>query len=274
MVWKSRVIATTTRAAAPSIDAVQEFKVVTSANAPEFGRAAGGTFYPECAGSNAMHGSLSGVDRPAATAERDYFATADSGPEATHLRCNARGAGAPESDVLFARTKVCGTRTSSRFWTPCHPATSCECCRMAMSFVASRRSCTRAGHSPSSIRIIAANQYPQQFAGNVIPAGRVSRAGLARSAAALSRPEPARHAVRATAGDNFSVNQAFTQHVDSADGRVDHAVRDADCLSVIYHLSTSTSTTGDRFAGAIPVGMGAGMAMPGDRLDSASHSCR
>jgi hypothetical protein len=56
----------------PSVDAVQEFKVVTSAYAAEFGRASGAVVLLETKpGGNAFHGSLYDFYRPNVTAARD-----------------------------------------------------------------------------------------------------------------------------------------------------------------------------------------------------------
>ena len=60
----------------PSVDSVQEFKIQTSAYAPEFGKAAGAVVTIQTkSGSNAFHGSLYEFFRPGATAARPFSFT-------------------------------------------------------------------------------------------------------------------------------------------------------------------------------------------------------
>ena len=63
----------------PSVDAMQEFKVVTSDYAPEFGRASGGAILLETkGGSNRFHGTVYEFFRPNNTAASSYaFAQSD-----------------------------------------------------------------------------------------------------------------------------------------------------------------------------------------------------
>jgi len=57
----------------PSVDAVEEFKVATSAYSAQFGRAAGGVISIQTkAGSNGWHGSAYEFYRPSVTAAEDY----------------------------------------------------------------------------------------------------------------------------------------------------------------------------------------------------------
>ena len=67
----------------PSPDALQEFKLVTSAYAPEFGRASGGSVIVQTkSGANEYHGSALFFYRPTATAANNPFSAAGTTPSA------------------------------------------------------------------------------------------------------------------------------------------------------------------------------------------------
>ena len=67
----------------PSLDALQEFKVVTSTYAPEFGRASGGAVLMQTkSGTNVYHGSAYFFYRPTDTAANNPFSAAGSHPVA------------------------------------------------------------------------------------------------------------------------------------------------------------------------------------------------
>jgi hypothetical protein len=255
----------------PSIDAVQEFKVVTSAYAPEFGRAAGGVVAIQTrSGSNQLHGSLSEFYRPQSTAARSFFATADPGLNQHNFAGTLGGPVRRNRTFFFAAYE--GQRHQNRFsYLDSVPPRDQIRVRPNGDVDLSRFV------DPSTGRMIpifdpdffAANQVPQQFPGNVIPAGRVSRAGLA----VLQQLFPAPNQPGTLNGwlNNFGVNQDFAQHVNTGDTRIDHAFSDRDRLAIVYHVSTFESDTGDRFAGAIPID-GGGDGDVGDRVESTSHS--
>ena len=72
----------------PSVDAVEEFKAVTSSYAPEFGRAAGGVIAIQIkSGANKFHGSAYEFVRTNATTARTFFA-----PEPSQLKQHNFGA--------------------------------------------------------------------------------------------------------------------------------------------------------------------------------------
>jgi hypothetical protein len=74
----------------PSPDAIQEFKIVTSTYAPEFGRASGGSILIQTkAGTNNVHGSGFFFYRPTATAANNEFAVPGSSP--TYVQKNYGG---------------------------------------------------------------------------------------------------------------------------------------------------------------------------------------
>lgn len=104
----------------PSPDAIQEFKLVTSTYAPEFGRASGGAVLIQTkSGTNNIHGSGFFFYRPTATAANNNFAAAGSKP--TTVRKNYGGTiGGPikkDKAFLFLAYEGYKDTSSSSFFT-------------------------------------------------------------------------------------------------------------------------------------------------------------
>jgi hypothetical protein len=255
----------------PSIDAVQEFKVVTSAYAPEFGRAAGGVVAIQTrSGSNKVHGSLSDFYRPRSTAARSFFATAESGLHQQNFGGTLGGPVRRNRTFFFAAYEGLRHRDQFSYLDSVPPRDQVRVLPNGDVDLSRLVDPVTGGMIPIfDPDFFAANQVAQRFPGNVIPAARVSPAGLA----VLQQLFPAPNQPGTLNGwlNNFGVNQQFRQHIDTVDGRIDHALRDADRLAVVYHVSAFDSTTADRFAGAIPI-EGGGDGDAGDRVESASHS--
>jgi hypothetical protein len=165
----------------PSIDAVQEFKVVTSAYAPEFGRAAGGVVTIQTrSGSNELHGSVSEFYRPQGTAARSFFST--ESPSLNHHNFGGTLGGPVRRNRTFFFAAYEGQRHQNRFaYLDSVPP------RNQMRVLPNGDVDLSGLIDPNTGRMIpifdpayfAANLTAQQFPGNIIPAGRVSRAGLA-----------------------------------------------------------------------------------------------
>lgn len=255
----------------PSIDAVQEFKIATSAYAPEFGRAAGGVIAIQTrSGTNEIHGSLSEFYRPKQTAARSFFSTEE--PALNHHNFGGTIGGPVRRTRTFFFAAYEGSRHKNRFaYLESVPP------RDQIRILPNGDVDLSGLVDPVTGRMIpifdpayfAINFVPQQFPGNIIPASRVSPAGLAVLRQLF--PAPNRPGTNNGWLSNFAVNQAFAQDVDTFDGRLDHVVRDSDRLAVVSHSSAAESTTGDRFAGAIPI-EGGGDADSGDRTESWNHS--
>jgi hypothetical protein len=255
----------------PSLDAVQEFKIVTSAYAPEFGRAAGGVVAIQTrSGANAFRGTASEFFRPTAMAARSFFSTEK--PRLKQHNFGGTLGGPLRQNRTFFFGAYEGIRHKDRYsYLDSVPP------RDQIRVLQNGDVDLSGLVDPFTGQMVpvfdpaayAANFVAQPFPGNVIPADRVSPAGLA----VLQRLFPAPNRPGTNNGwlNNFAVNQSFAQDFDTFDGRVDHAVRDGDRLSVIYHLSTQQSTTADRFAGVIPI-EGGGSGDSGERIESANHS--
>jgi Carboxypeptidase regulatory-like domain/TonB dependent receptor len=254
----------------PSIDAVQEFKVVTSAYMPEFGRAAGGVIAIQTrSGANELHGGASEFYRPKETAAKPFFAT--ERPRLKQHNFAGTLGGPIRRDHTFFFGSYEGVRLSNTFgYLDSVPPQN------QIRFLANGGVDLSGLRDPNTGQMIpifdpeffATNFYAQQFPGNVIPAARVSPAGRA----VLQRlfPQPNRPGLLNGWFNNFAVNQRFGFDSDTADARVDHILRQNDRLSLVYHLSAFDSTTGDRFAGAIPV-EGGGDGDASDRIQSVNN---
>ena len=255
----------------PSVDAVQEFKVVTSAYAPEFGRAAGGVIAIQTrSGSNQLGGSVFEFYRPTETAARSFFSAEGPGLKQHIFGATAGGPLRRNRTFFFAAYE--GSRHDDRFaYLDSVPP------RDQIRVLPNGDVDLSGLVDPFTGRMIpifdpvdyATNFVPQQFPGNVIPANRISKAGL--SVLRQLFPAPNRPGEGNGWLNNYAVAQAFEQDIDTFDVRVDHAAGDSDRLSAIFHSSSALSTTGDRFSGAIPI-EGGGDADAGDHSDSANHS--
>lgn len=255
----------------PSLDAVQEFKVLTSAYAPEFGRASGGVIAIQTkSGSNDLHGSVYEFFRPNNTAARSFFSN-----EPSQLKQHNFG-GSVGGPVIKNRAFFFGSFEGFRL-------------RDAFSFVDSVPPIGQIRFLPNGdvdlsglVDPFTGNQIPifdpnfyaqnffaQQFPGNIIPANRVSPAGRAILQNFFPRPN-----LPGTFNgwfSNFRVNQRFRHDLNNIDARGDYSFSTTDNLSVVYHYAGFDALLGDRFAGAIPVD-GGGDADQGDKSDSTNQS--
>ena len=254
----------------PSVDAVEEFKVLTSGYAPEFGRASGGVISIQTkAGSNETHGSLYEFLRPHSTAARSFFS-----PKPAQLKQNNFG-GSLGAAISRNRTFLFGSYESVRL----RDAFSYLDTTVPKSMVrfdggAADLSGLQDPGTGNPIPVFdpdfyAENFYAQPFPNNAVPASRVSDAGRA----VYDNFFPAPNMTGTFNGwfSNFVVNQPFRFDSDTYDTRFDHLFSGNNHLSVVYHLRKFDSLLGDRFTGAIPVD-GGGDADAGDRIDTTNQS--
>ncbi|HWB83785.1 MAG TPA: TonB-dependent receptor [Bryobacteraceae bacterium] len=251
----------------PSVDSVEEFKVLTSAYPAEFGRASGAVIAVVTkSGSNQVHGSLYEFFRGAHTAARSFFSS-----DASPLQQHNFGAtlGGP---VKQNRTFLFGSYEGVRL-------------RNAFSFLDSVPPSSQIGYTSGGSVDLSALQDPLTgrqipifdpsayatsysalpFAGNLIPAARVSAAGEA----VLRNFFPATTLPGTLNGwfGNFISRQAYRYDSDTAGVRLDEILSVRDRLSLVYHYGSFISVLGDRFAGSIPVA-GGGDADYGDHENS------
>lgn len=87
----------------PSVDAVEEFKILTSSFAPEFGRAIGGVVAIQTrSGGNVFHGSLYEFLRNNLTTARTFFAAAPAALKQNNFGASAGGPAIHNRTFVFA----------------------------------------------------------------------------------------------------------------------------------------------------------------------------
>jgi hypothetical protein len=255
----------------PSVEAVEEFKALTSSYAAEFGRAAGGVIAIQTrAGGNQLHGSAYEFLRTSATTARTFFASSPAALQQNNFGASAGGPIARNRTFFFASYEGLRSRDTWSYLDTTIPAGMVH-------FLANGGVDLSALRDPLSGKQIPifdpafynANYYSQVFPGNVIPASRVSPAG----SKILQRLFPAPNAPGVLNGwfSNFNVRQPYQFASDTFDARVDHVFSDRDRLSVTYDAVRYNSLAGDRFDGQIPI-PGGGSADSSDRSDSLNQS--
>ena len=245
----------------PSPDALQEFKLVTSAYAPEFGRASGGSVIVQTkSGSNDYHGSALFFYRPTATAANNPFSAPGTTPTLQQKIYGASIGGPIKRDKAFLFLNFEGNRLQT-----------------AYSYVASTPPVNQvkfdgAGdadlsglldpYSGNQIPIFDPvffnnNYYSEQFPGNIIPANRVSPAGKQILLNLFPQPE------NSSFFTNFDVQQSYTDNNNVANLRSDYAFSQKDRVYLTYDAEQGDTTTADPYAGHIPIA-GGGSADSGD----------
>lgn len=255
----------------PSVDAVEEFKMVTSGYAPEFGRSGGGVMAIETkSGSNEFHGDLFEFLRTNATTARTFFAAEPSGLKENDFGASLGGPIRKNRTFFFAAYEGRRQRDLFSYLDTTVPS---EMIRITPAGDVDL-SGLRDPYTGKQIPIFDpsfynTNYYSSPFPGNVIPANRVSPAGLH----VLQQLFPQSNAPGILNGwfNNFQVGQRYRFGSDVGDMRIDHSFSDRDRISATYDVLNFRSLTGDPFAGAIPIAGGGG-ADTADQTDSANHS--
>lgn len=236
----------------PSVDAMQEFKVVTSDYAPEFGRASGGAILLETKrGTNAFHGVAYEFFRPNNTAADSYAFSTSGVSHASQLKQHNFGAtiGGPlHRDKTFFFFSYEGSQVRNAFiYDTTIPTTD------QVSFLPDG-SADLSGlidpYSGSQIPIFdpyfyQSNYYMQQFEGNVIPSYYVSPAGKAILTQFFPKPNNSN-----TFYSNFTALQRMQSHSNTGNVRLDQVLSQKDRLSATYDISHYESLTGDPYAGS------------------------
>ncbi len=254
----------------PSVDSVEEFKILTSAYPAEFGRASGAVIAIETrSGSNRFHGSLYEFFRPNVTAARTFFAPVASPLKQHNFGGTAGGPVRRNRTFFFASYEEARIRTAYSFLDSVPPAGQIRFLPSGAVDLSGLKDPFTGNQVPIfDPEFYAANYYSSPFPGNVIPANRVSPAGKAVLQQLF--PSPAMPGIYNGWYSNFDSTQAYAYNSHTAGGRLDHVFSERDRLSAVYHFNAFDSTTGDRFAGHIPVA-GGGDADYGDQEDSRSQ---
>jgi hypothetical protein len=245
----------------PSPDALQEFKMVTSSYAPEFGRASGGSVLIQTkSGSNNYHGSAYFFYRPTATAANNPFTAAGTVPTLQQKIYGATIGGPLVRDKAFIFLSYEGNRqqTTNSYLGNTPPVNQ-------VSFDAAGDADLSQLTDPydgTQVPIFDPlffnnNYYSEQFPGNIIPANRVSPG--AKQILLNLFPQPKNNSFFT----NFPVNQTYTDDNNVGNLRVDYNFSQKDRAYLTYDAEQGDTVTGDPYAGAIPV-KGGGSGDSGD----------
>ena len=255
----------------PSVDSVQEFKIQTSAYAPEYGRSSGAVVTIQTqSGTNSFHGSLYEFFRPSITSARPFFATARPGIQQHNF--GGTVGGPIKKDKLFFFFSYEGIRSKNAFnyldsVPPIGQIKFLDNGDVDLSgLIDPLTGTTIPIFDPL---FLTTNYYVKQFPGNIIPADRVSAAGKA----ILLKLFPAATAVGTLNGwySNYPVSQAYRYDSNRYQTKVDYNFSDTDRLTVAYHLTPFNYVTGDRFAGNIPI-EGGGSTDSAEKSDTVNQS--
>ena len=233
----------------PSVDAVEEFKLVSSAYAPEFGRASGGVIAIQTrGGTNAFHGTAYEFFRPSFTSALSYFSQGQPSRLQQHNFGGTVG-GPIRHDKSFFFVSYEGSReknpSSQALTVPPGTITYLPNGDVDLSRVVD-------AVSGNVVPIFNPYTYngtaqPQQFPNNVIPAALVSPAG--RNVLQKLYPKPTLSGL----SQNFAGVQNSTTRGNNVDSRFDRTLSHRDSLSAIFHYSDNDTLNGDPYGNAIAV---------------------
>jgi hypothetical protein len=256
----------------PSVDSVQEFKVSTSSYNAEFGRSAGGVISIQTkAGTNGFHGSAYEFFRPDNLAARQY-AFGPPGPPSNLKQHNYGGTlGGPiKPNKAFFFVSYEGLVHHDLFTelasTPpiqmisVLPDGSVDLSRLEDPFTGN----VTPIFDPN-VAIACGGGCSKQFPGNIIPADRVSKAGLATLLNFF--PKPNLPGVHHGFFQNFQVHSPVRNSGRTGDGRFDLSLSSKDQLFAVYHYQDTNILVTDPYHGATLV-PGAGDADQANRQNT------
>lgn len=260
----------------PSVDSVQEFKVVTSAYNAEFGNAAGGVIAIQTkSGGNNFHGDAYEFFRPNFTAARPYAFGGGTEPASILKQHNFGGTiGGPiKKDHSFFFASYEGTRQKNAYTyldstIPFNLIKFPGDGSVDFSGLVDPLAGSNGGPPAGTIDPIfnPALTYASfgfapgvQFPGNVVPAysstgptgGMVSPAGL--NTLLNFFPKPNRAGIDNGWFENFSVFSPVSQTNNQVDSRFDQNIGANDKLYAVYHWGTGTQLVTDPYHGATVV---------------------
>jgi Carboxypeptidase regulatory-like domain/TonB dependent receptor/TonB-dependent Receptor Plug Domain len=253
----------------PSPDAVQEFKVVTSSYAPEFGRASGGSILIQTkSGSNAIHGSALFFYRPTATAANPALTPAGTPPALQQKIYGASIGGPIKKDKAFLFLNFEGNRQQNVFSyagnTP--PVNQVKFDGAGDADLSGLTDPFTGNEVPIfNPYFFENNYYTYQFPGNIIPANMVSPAG--KLILQNLYPVPQNNSFFT----NFAVHQAYTDNNNVANLRADYNLSQKDRVYLTYDAEQGDTSAADPYAGAIPIANG-GSGDSGDRTSFENNS--
>jgi hypothetical protein len=236
----------------PSVDALQEFKVVTAGYAPELGRASGGAILLETkAGGNQFHGTAYEFFRPSNTAAGSYEFSESDVSHASQLDQHNFGATVggrirKNRDFFFFSYEGIQLKDAANYETTVPTLDQ-------VSFLADGSADLSRLTDPftgSQIPIFdpyfyQSNYYAQQYSGNVIPAGVISPAGQTILTEMFPHPNNSNKFF-----NNYTVSQQIQSHGNTGNVRLDENLSPSDRLTLTYDIVQYENSTGDPYAGS------------------------
>jgi hypothetical protein len=260
----------------PSPDALQEFKMVTSTYAPEFGRASGGSVIIQTkSGSNDYHGSAYFFYRPTATAANPAVSPAGTYQTLVQKIYGATAGGPIIKDKAFIFLSYEGNRQQQTFPYPYNTPPVNQVVFAAngdADFSGMIDPYAGLPYGPPAGSVVPIfdpvffnnNYYAEQFPGNIIPANRISPAG--KKILQNLFPTP----VNDNFFDNFPEQQAYTNNNNVGNLRTDYTFSQKNRVFLTYDAEQGDTSTADPYAGAIPV-KGGGSGDSGDLTSFENH---
>jgi hypothetical protein len=280
----------------PSVDSVQEFKVITSSYDAEYGSAAGGIVQIQTkAGTNHFHGTAYEFWRPDFLTARPYSFGGLPEPASALTQHNFGGTfGGPViKNRSFFFVSYEGSRQNNAYTyldsTPPFglikqlPDGSIDLsglvdpnAGLASSFC-NDKPCPPAGSidpifDPATSYACFGGYpgcWPAVFSENIIPAGRVSKAGL--NTLLNFYPKPNLPGMRNGWFSNFSVYSPVNVNMNQVDARYDQVITQSDRLYAIYHWGGNDQLVTDPYWGHTVV-PGAGDADQANKQDDGAQS--
>src|SRR5580704_6390369 len=280
----------------PSVDSVQEFKVITSSYDAEYGNAAGGVVQIQTkAGTNKFHGDAYEFYRPNFLTARPYAFGGSKNPAPVLKQNNYGGTlGGPVfKDRSFFFGSYEGTRQTNAYTyldstipfglIKTQPDGSVDLSGLVDPNSGLPSSYCNGNPCPPADSIdpifdpaISYACYggypgclPQQFPGNIIPADRVSKAGY--NTLVNFYPKPNLTGMRNGWFSNYSVDSPVTSNSNQVDARYDQVLRQSDRLYAIYHWDGNNSLVTDPYWGHTVV-QGGGDADQANKQDDGAQS--
>ena len=248
--------------ATPSVDAIQEFKVATSGYSAEFGRSAGGEISIQTkAGTNQWHGDAYEFFRPNFTTARDYGFLGTQVPAPILKQHNFGGTlGGPirkDTTFFFVSYEQTINSNAANYLYSVPPISqikvlpdgSVDLSRL-IDPLAGTPNVPAGQVVPIFDPAVSFANYggvSQQFPGNIIPAKKVSKAGL--NTLLKFFPVPNLPGIKNGWFDNFQVHSPSNLHNKQGDARLDQNFSGNDRLSFIFHINEGSQLETGPFVG-------------------------
>jgi hypothetical protein len=270
----------------PNVDSVEEFKVLTSSFNAEFGNAAGGVVMIQTkAGTNHLHGDAFEFFRPPFLTAKTTLPGVSAPQPASTLRVHDFGGtlGGPiKHDRAFLFGAFEGVRTKNAYAYVDSTAPfglinfpsdgSVDFSGLLDPFAGTPNGAAPGTIDPIFDPVVSVESYggaEQQFTNNVIPASRVSPAGLA--SLLNFYPKPNLTGIDNGWFRNYEVYSPVNSSLDKVDARFDQEITSKDRLYAIYHWQGDNQLVTDPYHGNTTV-PGGGDADQANKQDDGAQS--